>query len=129
MSYELKHYLKAINESKERLMDGDDEMWEKKYPAFIINKCLAAHNDTIMYVNEMNRYGHLDNKMQFDFLLNTLRPRNRYAPWMKANKVKNLEYVKEYYGYSNAKAKTALEILSDEQLDFIKRKLDKGGSQ
>ena len=127
MSYELKEYLNAINYKKENLMDSEDEMWEKKYPAFIVNKCLAPFSDTIMLVNEMNRNHHLDNRLQFDFLLNTVRLKKRYAPWLKANKVKNLEYVKEYYGYGNEKAKSALNILNDEQIKIIKNSLDKGG--
>jgi|TARA_R110001592_G_scaffold52601_6_gene161024 hypothetical protein len=127
MSYELKEYLKAINETKEPLMDGEDVMWEKKYYPFIINKCVAPFNDTIMLVNEMNQRHHLDTKLQFDFLLNSLRSKKRYAPWMKASKSKNLEYVKEYFGYSNAKAKSALKILNDDQLATIKNKLNKGG--
>ena len=125
--YELKDYLKAINQSKEKLMDGDDEEWEKKYPPFIVNKCLSPFPDTIQLVNEINQLPHLDKKLQFDFLINSLRPRKRYSPWMKAKKLDNLEYVKEYYGYSNEKAKTALEILNDEQISAIKKKLNKGG--
>jgi hypothetical protein len=125
--YELKDYLKAINQSKEKLMDGEDEEWEKKYPPFIVNKCLSPFPDTIQLVNEMNQLPHLDKKLQFDFLINSLRPRKRFTPWMKAKKLDNLEYVKEYYGYSNEKAKTALEILNDEQISAIKKKLNKGG--
>ena len=125
--YELKDYLKAINQSKEKLMDGDDEEWEKKYPPFIVNKCLSPFPDTIQLVNEMNQLPHIDKKLQFDFLINSLRPRKRFTPWMKAKKLDNLEYVKEYYGYSNDKAKTALEILNDEQISAIKKKLNKGG--
>jgi len=127
MTYELKDYLKAINETKEPLMDTDDEMWEKKYPAFIINKCLAPFPDTIFLVNEMNINHHLDKKLQFDFLLNSLRTRKRYTPWLKASKQKDIEYVKEYYGYNNEKAKSALKILSDEQIKTIKDSLNKGG--
>ena len=127
MSYELKEYLNAINHRKENLMDSEDEMWEKKYPAFIVNKCLAPFSDTIMLVNEMNMNHHLASKLQFDFFLNTIRSRKRYAPWMKANKSKNLEYVKEYYGYGNEKAKSALNILNDEHIKIIKNSLDKGG--
>jgi hypothetical protein len=108
-------------------MDTDDEMWEKKYPAFIINKCLAPFPDTIFLVNEMNINHHLDKKLQFDFLLNSLRTRKRYTPWLKASKQKDIEYVKEYYGYNNEKAKSALKILSDEQIKTIKDSLNKGG--
>jgi len=128
--YELKEYLYSINLSKDNLMDGDDEVWEKKYPAFIVNKCLAPCDTdlrTVMLVNEMNQRHHLDNKLQYDFLLNSLRRMKRYSPWMKANKSKNLEYVKEYFGYNNEKAKQALDILSDDDLAMIKKKLNKGG--
>ena len=127
MSYELKDYLNAINHEKTNLMDTDDEMWEKKYPPFIINKCLAPFPDTIFLVNEMNKHHQLDKKLQFDFLLNSLRTRKRYTPWLKASKQKNLEYVKEYYGYNNEKAKSALKLLNDEQIKTIKDSLNKGG--
>ena len=125
--YELKEYLNAINTTKEKLMDSEDEAWTKKYPAFIVNKCLAPFPDTIQFVNEINMRSHLDNKLQFDFLLNTLRPRKRYTAWLKASKVINLQYVKEYYGYNNEKAKSALDVLNDEQIQFIKDRLNKGG--
>ena len=125
--YELKDYLKAINVSKESLLDSEDEQWEKKFAPFIVNKCVAPFEDTVMLVNEINQLHHLDKKLQFDFLINSLRPRKRYAPWMKAKKLKNLEYVKEFYGYNNEKAKAALDILDDEQISAIKNKLNKGG--
>ena len=127
MSYELKEYLNAINYKKVNLMDTDDEMWEKKYPPFIVNKCLAPFPDSIHLVNEMNINCHLDHKLQFDFLLNSLRARKRFTPWLKADKIDDLEYVKEYYGYSNEKAKVALDVLSDEQIKTIKDSLSKGG--
>ena len=127
MSYQLKDYLNSINLTKENLMETDDPMWEKKYSPFIINKCVAPFNDTIMLVNEMNQRHHLDSKLQYEFLLNTIRPKKRYAPWVKADKLKNLEYVKEYYGYSNEKAKQALSILNDDQITTIKNSLNKGG--
>ena len=127
MSYELKDYLNAINHEKKNLMDADDEMWEKKYPSFIINKCLAPFTDTIMLVNEMNMNHHLDKKLQFDFLLNSIRTRRRYTPWLKASKIKDIDYVKEYYGYNNEKAKSALNLLNNEQIKTIKDSLNKGG--
>ena len=127
MSYELKHYLNAINYEKKNLMDTDDEMWEKKYPPYVVNRCLAPFTDTIMLVNEMNTLHHLDKKLQFDFLLNSVRTRKRFAPWLKEEKIDNLECVKEYYGYSNEKAKSALKILNDEQIKTIKDSLNKGG--
>ncbi len=129
MAYELKEYLNSINSTKQNIMDGEDEGYEKKYPAFIINKCLAPHNDCLMLVNEMNRYSFLDKKLQYDFLLNTIVSRKRYASWLRPSKTKNLEYVKEYYGYSNSKSKSVLDILNDEQIEFIKTKLYKGGQK
>ena len=125
--YELKDYINAINYTKEPLLDNEDEEWTKKYPPFIVNKCLAPFPDTILLVNEINQLHHLEKKLQFDFLLNSLRTRKRYAPWLKAKKLKNLEYVKEFYGYNNEKAKTALDILNDEQISAIKTRLNKGG--
>ena len=125
--YELKAYLNAINYTKESLLDSEDEQWEKKYYPFIVNKCVAPFPDTVMLVNEINQLHHLDKKLQFDFLINSLRPRKRYTPWLKAKKLENLEYVKEFYGYNNEKAKVALDILNDEQISYIKRKLNKGG--
>ena len=127
MTYELKDYLNAINHSNAPLLDSEDEDWEKKYPSYIVNKCLFPFPDTILLVNEMNRLHHLDKKLQFDFLLNSLRPRKRYSPWMKAKKLQDLEYVKEYYGYSNEKARAALELLDEKQISAIKSKLYKGG--
>ena len=127
MSYELKEYLKSINQTKENLMDSDDPMWEKKYSPYIVNKCIAPFNDTIMFVNEINMRHHLENKLQYDFLLNTIRPKNRFAPWVRGSKIKDLEFIKEYYGYSNEKAKVALQILSNDQIKTIKDSLSKGG--
>jgi hypothetical protein len=126
---ELRDYLNAINHTKERLLDSEDEDWEKKYPPFIVNKCVYPFQDTIMLVNEINQLPHLDKKLQFDFLLNSVRSRKRFTPWLKANKLDNLEDVKEYYGYSNEKAKQALDILTDEQIAEIKKKLYKGGAK
>ena len=125
--YELKDYLNAINYTKEPLLDTEDDQWEKKYPSYIINKCIAPFPDSLMLVNEINQLHHLDKKLQFDFLINSLRPRKRFTPWMKAKKLENLEYVKEFYGYNNEKAKSALDILNDEQISAIKTKLNKGG--
>ena len=125
--YELKDYLNAINHTKEPLMDTEDEQRERKYPPYIVNKCVAPFQDTIMLVNEINQFHHLDKKLQFDFLINSLRPRKRYTPWVKAMKLENLEYVKEFYGYDNEKAKVALDILDDEQISAIKQKMNKGG--
>ena len=127
--YELKDYLNAINFTKNDLMKSEDKLWVKKYPAFIVNKMLSAFSDTIMLVNEMNRNHFLDKDMQFQFLLNSIRTKKRYSPFLRANKLKEIECVKEYYGYSNDKAKSALDILTKDQLKLIKEKLYKGGTK
>ena len=128
MSYDLfKDYLPAINHTKKNLMNSDDVMWEKKYPAFMVNKVLSGFQDTVILTNEMNRNHFLDRDMQFQFLLNSIRSKKRFTPFLKASKIKDIECVKEYYGYNNEKAKTALDLLTKEQLKLIKEKLFKGG--
>tara|TARA_R100000501_G_scaffold15297_1_gene27769 strand:- start:261 stop:650 length:390 start_codon:yes stop_codon:yes gene_type:complete len=129
MDYELKSYLNAINHTKKNVMDSEDTMWVKKYPAFIVNKVLSGFQDTIMLVNEMNRNHFLDKDMQFQFLLNSIRSKKRYSPFLRARKLKDIECVKEYYGYNNEKAKTALDILTKKELKLIKEKLYKGGTK
>ena len=129
MSYELKDYLNSINFTKKDLMKSEDKDWVKKYPAFIVNKILSGFQDTIMLVNEVNRNHFLDKDMQYWFLLNSIRSKKRFSPFLRANKLKNIEVVKEFYGYSNEKAKSALDILTKDQLKLIKQKLYKGGTK
>ena len=126
--YQLKDYLNAINFTKEKLLDTDDLTWEKKYPPFVINKCLSMHYDCIAQANEMNGYHFLDKKVQLNFYINSIRKGKRFGgKWLSQSKLKNLEYVKEYYGYSNEKARSALNILTIEQIEQIKNSLVKGG--
>ena len=127
--YELKDYLNSINFTKKDLMKSDDKDWVKKYPAFIINKILSGFQDTVMLVNEVNRNHFLDKDMQYSFLLNSIRSKKRFSPFLRASKLKNIDLVKEYYGYSNEKAKTVLDILTKDQLKLIKEKLYKGGTK
>ena len=129
MSYELKDYLNSINFTKKDLMKSEDKEWIKKYPAYIINKILSGFSDTIMLVNEVNRNHFLDKDMQYSFLLNSIRSKKRYSPFLRANKLKDIEVVKEFYGYNNEKAKSALDILTKDQLKLIKQKLYKGGTK
>ncbi len=124
---QLKEYLNAINHTKENLME--DSFNERKYPAWVVNRALYAHPDTILLVNEMNVNNHLESKLQFDFLLNSIRPRKRFAPWLKTSKIDNLDLVKEYFGYSDQKAKEALTLLTDDDLELIRSKLNKGGNE
>ena len=127
--YSLKSYLTAINWSKKKLMDTDDDTWEKKYPPYIINKGLSYFADTVIMANEMNRLHHASKHMQFSFLINTIRSQKRFSKWLKASKIKDLEAIKEYYKYSNNRAKEALSLLTREQVDYIKQKLSKGGKR
>ncbi len=126
--YELKDYLKAINETKEPLLDTEDTVWEKKYPTFIINRCLSMFYDTIMHSNEMNGLHFLPKRMQFHYFINSIRKKKRFGgKWLSQKKVKDLEVIKEYYGYNDVKARQALTILSDEQITGIRKRIDKGG--
>lgn len=128
MKYELKDYLYSINQSKKNLLDIDPEAVQQ-YPPFIINKCLSSFTDSILYANEMNRYPEMDKKMQYDFFINTLKPRKRFSPWVKKETLEHLELVKQYYGYNHNKSLAALRILTKSQLEEIKKLLDKGGTR
>ena len=121
---ELKDWLNSINFTKEDLSENI-----KEYPPYIINKCLSGHIDCVLFANEMNMKHNLDKDMQYLFYLNSLRKRKRFSPWIRKDKVKDLECVKSYYGYSNEKASQALKILTKEQLTFIKKRLDIGGKK
>ena len=127
--YELKDYLNSINFTKKNLMKSEDKEWIRKYPAFIINKILSGFQDTIMLVNEVNRNHFLDKDMQYSFLLNSIRSKKRFSPFLRASKLKDIDLVKEYYGYSNEKAKVALDILTKDELKTLKEKLYKGGTK
>ena len=121
---ELKDWLNSINHTKENLVEES-----KSYPPFIVNRCLSGHLDAIIFANEMNINHHIDKDMQYSFYLNSLRKRKRFSPWLKKGKIENLDVVKSYYGYSNEKALQALKILSSEQIDYIKSKLEVGGQK
>jgi hypothetical protein len=126
--YELKDWLNAINQSKENLMDENPECINE-YAPFVINRCMSGQVDTLMYANELNKHHQLDKKLQFDFYINTVRKKKRFSPWLRKDKIQDLECVKRYYGYSNEKALQALKILSKEQLTFIKQRLEIGGKK
>lgn len=127
-SYQLKDYLYTINQSKHNLLRQDPEA-VKGYPPFIINKCLSGFTDSILFANEMNIHNHLDKQMQYDFYLNSLKPRKRFSPWLRKGELENLELVKQYYGYNHSKAVAALRILTNSELEQIKKLLDKGGNR
>jgi len=118
-------YVNAINSTKKDIMV--DDLSEKAYDPFLTNRSLSYFVDTVLLANEMNRYHHLDNKLQFQFLLNSIRKGKRFSKWAKAESPDDLNVVKEYYGYSNEKARQALLLLSDKEIDELKNKVFKGG--
>lgn len=118
-------YLNSINMSKKDIMV--DDIAEKQYVPFVVNRTLSYFPDTVLFANEMNQYAHLPNRLQFDFFINTIRKRKRFSKWAKASKQSDLEVVKEYYGYSDMKAEQALTLLSEEQINLLKKKVYKGG--
>ena len=123
---ELKDWLNSINFTK-KIPEDPSEI--KTYSPYINNRCLSGHLDCIMFANEMNKYSFLDKDMQYSFYLNTLRKKKRFSPWLRKEKVTDLEIIKQYYGYSNEKASNALKILTPEQISYIKQRLETGGSK
>ena len=118
-------YANAINYTKKNIMV--DDIAEKAYNPFMINRQLSYFPDTVLAANEMNRHHHVDNRLQFDFFINIIRKRKRFSKWFKPEQVRDLETVKEYYGYSNEKARQVLTLLSTEQMNELKNKVAKGG--
>ena len=118
-------YANAINYTKKNIMV--DDIAEKAYNPFMINRQLSYFPDTVLAANEMNRHHHVDNRLQYDFFINIIRKRKRFSKWFKPEQVSDLETVKEYYGYSNEKARQVLTLLSTEQMNELKNKVAKGG--
>jgi len=118
-------FLNAINDTKKHIIV--DDITEKQYNGFMVNRGLSYFHDTVLLANEMNRYHHLDSKLQFDFLINTVRKKKRFSKWLKPDEAEAIEVVKVYYGYSNEKARQALTLLSESQLNELKKRTYKGG--
>jgi len=118
-------YVNSINYNKKDIMV--DDIAEKEYNPYIINKALSFFPDTILFANEMNKYHHLDHRLQFDFFINIIRKKQRFSKWLKPSEVENLQLIKDCYGYSNEKAKSVLTLLSNEQIDELKTRMNKGG--
>lgn len=119
-------FLNDINKTQKGIMTDENE---KEYNSFVINRSLSYFNDTVLFANEMNVNHHLDNILQYHFLLNIVRPRKRFSKWIKPTLENDLEAVKEFYGYSNEKAHQILSLLSDDQINYIKKKINKGGKR
>jgi hypothetical protein len=120
-------FVNSINQSKKDLM-LDPEVSETDYVPFVVNRTVSYFPETILYANEINRYQFLDNKLQYHYLLNTIRPGKRFAKWVKREDVEDLDAVKQYYGYSTEKAQQALSVLTVDNLHYIKQKLQRGGN-
>jgi hypothetical protein len=118
-------FVNAICDSKENLIV--DDISEKAYNSFMINRSLSYHYDTVLLANEMNLRSFLDNKLKNDFLINTIRKKKRFAKWKKPESSDDLEVVKEYYGYSNEKARQTLPLLNSDQMGQLKQRIFKGG--
>jgi len=121
-----KEIIPSILQTKKNVFENEEDY--KDYVPFVVNRSLSFHQDCILYVNELNMHSQLDKDLQYSFYLNTIRPMKRkFQPWQKAEVLKDIECVKQYFGYSNEKAKEALRILNDEQIAEIKAKTNKGG--
>ncbi len=118
-------YANAINYTKRDIMV--DDIAEKAYLPYMINRQLSYFPDTVLAANEMNRHHHIDNRLQFDFFINIIRKRKRFSKWFKPEQISDLETIKQYYGYSNEKARQVLHLLSTEQINELKNKVAKGG--
>ena len=118
-------YTNSINYTKKDIMV--DDIAEKGYNPFIINRALSYFPDTVLAANEMNKHSHLDNRLQFDFFINIIRKKKRFSKWFKPEIVSDLDAVKKYYGYSNEKARQVLTLLSPEHINELKRKVTTGG--
>tara|TARA_B100000035_G_scaffold310279_1_gene317823 strand:- start:203 stop:580 length:378 start_codon:yes stop_codon:yes gene_type:complete len=118
-------YVNAINYTKKNIMV--DDIAEKAYAPYMINRQLSYFPDTVLAANEMNRCHHADNRLQFDFFINIIRKRKRFSKWFKPEQISDLDAVKIYYGYSNEKARQIITLLSTEQINELKNKVAKGG--
>jgi len=118
-------YVNSINYTKQDVME--DDRAERGYNSFLVNRSLSYFPDSVAAANVVNRYHHLDNKLQYHFLINIIRKRKRFSKWMKPKTESDIEVIKEYYAYSNEKARQILSLLSPEQITIIKQKVNKGG--
>jgi len=106
-----------------------DEVAEKSYQPFLVNRALSYHQDAIMLINEMNLHHSLEGRLQYSFLINTLRKRNRFSKWQKPYESKKLDTIRDYYNVSTQKAKEYAELLDDKQYRELKQSMGVGGQQ
>ena len=119
-------FLKSINDTKVNLIDQDQDN-TKHYNGFVVNRSLSYFPDTVFMSNEMNRLHHLDVKMQYDFLINIIKKKSRFTKWSKKTNIANLEVIKQYYGYSNEKARSVLSLFSNDEIADLNQRISKGG--
>lgn len=127
MTHTLSDYLNAINVSKEPLLDISESYTKQSYPPFVVTRCLSYFPDTLFAANEMNTRPLIDSKMHFDFLRGAVRPRKRFSKWLKREDDSRVAALVEYYGISSRKAREALPVLSESDLEEIVAAVDKGG--
>ena len=120
-------YIASINNTKKDLMVDDEA--EKAYSPFMVCRGLSFFSDTVLLANEMNRASHIDHRMQYDFLRLAIRPRKRFSKWMKKTVPARIETIKEYYGYSDAKAEAISDLVSDDDIKAMRDVLSKGGKK
>lgn len=107
---------KDISFSKKGLIDNTNE---GEYTPFLVNRYFSLFPDTIFYINEVNRRSHLDNKLQHDYLMYSIRKSKRFSKWIKKDKSDIIEAIQKHFGYTPSKAKEALKLLSKEQINII----------
>jgi hypothetical protein len=123
MKLKLSDWLNSINFGKNDLIENIDN-----YSPFIINKAMSGYIDTLFFANELNRFHFLDKDIQYKYYLKVIKKKRRYAQWLKSTKDDNISAIKEYYNYSDKKAKAVLDLLSIDHLTEIKKSLYKGGT-
>ena len=116
--------INSISNTKKDILEN-----EKDYNAFMVNRGLSYFPDTVIYANEMNKFHHLDSRLQYQFLINTIRKRNRFSKWNKSIESENINAIKKYYNYSNEKARDVLPLLSNKNLNTIRGRINYGGIQ
>lgn len=123
----LSEFLNSINYSKKNIMV--DSQSEKAYAPYVVNRCLSYFPDTLLHANEMNRLSFLDKRVQYDYYLQTIRARKRFSKWLKKEESSDIDLVKEYFGYSDKRAREALRVLTPEQIKSIKKEMNIGGTR
>lgn len=123
----LSEFLNSINYSKKNIML--DTQTEKAYAPYVVNRCLSYFPDTLLHANEMNRLSFLDKRVQYDYYLQTIRARKRFSKWLKKEESSDIDLVKEYFGYSDKRAREALRVLTPEQIKSIKKEMNIGGTR